>query len=316
MEDYFDRVIRKASVGPGLYRAQQPLTTLTWGELCEALEECFARRVPGASSRPLSSEDLTVFAEDEGLWGSGSMPPAMRRGEYGGDVSAVVVTLDSFKPFWKWFWQATATLRRTGAWEERNGMRGFAGFLKKVTANRVIARADPGTFLIRFSTSKLGAMAIHYKSHKAGVINVLVTVDSDGQLSVDGKKHRDLSALVMSTRNIRRLYPKNTRKELVFAPRQNGGYPQPRSSGSSGDAGGGRGEPRRGEEGAPNGGRGLGGERREAAVNGGALGGGGGRSRTEPWGPRGARRNYGAPPPAVTAVGMVSSHRQSLAYYA
>lgn len=315
MDDYFDRVIRKASVGPGLFRPQQPRTALTWGELCEALEKCFARRVPEASSRPLSSEDLRVFAEDEGLWGPGAMPPAMRSGEYGGDVSAVVVALDSFKPFLKWFWHATDTLRRTGVWGERNGMRGFAGFLKKVTANRLIARAERGTFLIRFSTSKLGAMAIHYKSHKGGVRNVLVSVDPDGQMSVDSKKHRNLSALVMSTRHIKRLYP-NTPKELVFGPPQHGGHPQPRSSGSGGDAGGGRGNPRGCEEGATHVSRGLGSDRREAAVNGGALGGGGGRSRTEPWGPRGARRNYGGPAAAVPAVGMVSSHRQSLANYA
>lgn len=262
--DAFDRIICSGA-GNGLYTQRQTSAPKTWRELCGILKSCFARRVPGAHGRPLSSEDLEVFAEDEALWGDGQAPPAARKSDYGGNVDEVVVPLENFRHFWRWFWLATDTLRLTMAWEagKQVGVRAFAGFMKKVTANRMIASAAPGTFLMRFSNSKGGALAVHYKNKRDQVISVLVDVDDGGQLSVppaEGTpkvKHRNLAALVMSVRHIQILHPDIPKKVVFATPRHRSSFTEGMRSGAGG-GGGRRSMGGDGRGGVPQGGGGYG----------------------------------------------------------
>lgn len=204
-----------------------PDGSISWGRLCTAIASYFAARVTGARDRPLTKADFELFAEDSALWVGPT--PAQLRARYDGDVAAVPITLEDFKPFWGWFWQAVATLKSTGAWSAGAGgaAPGFAGFVKKASLGRLLSRARPGTFLIRFSISKPGALAVHYSSFRnRGVVkNVVVNVNDRGELSFDtgDARYRNLDELALKTRQLMFLHP-NTPKNEVFS------RPQHRSS--------------------------------------------------------------------------------------
>ncbi|CAN0379272.1 unnamed protein product, partial [Hapterophycus canaliculatus] len=134
--------------------------------LCKAIGRYFARRVPGARARPLRAEDFELFASDGALWRRQDGPtPAKTAERRRMQVSQVPVSRKKLEPFWRWFWQAVTTLKRTSAWctgLESSPALGFAGFMRKEVALSLLSGARPGTFLIRFSTSTPGALAVHY----------------------------------------------------------------------------------------------------------------------------------------------------------
>lgn len=197
-----------------------PDGSISWGRLCTAIACYFAARVPGARDRPLTKADFELFAEDPALWVGPT--PAQVRARYDGDVAAVPITPEDFEPFWCWFWQAMVTLKSTGAWSAGSGgaAPGFAGFVKKASLGPLLSRAQPGTFLIRFSTSKPGALAVHYASSRdRGVVkNVVVNVNDRGELSFDtgNARYRNLDELALKTRQLVFLHP-NTPKAQVFS---------------------------------------------------------------------------------------------------
>lgn len=198
-----------------------------WGRLCEAIGRYFERRVLGAKIRRLEASDFDLFASDEALWRqSDGPPPAETALKHGRDVAGVPISRKKLEPFWRWFWQAVTTLRRTAAWSTGlNGPAlGFAGFMKKDAALTLLSSAEPGTFLIRFSTSKPGALAVHYvgsKGKRLGtVVSGIVNVSSAGALSVEKRggelTFHDLDDLVLSTEQLKILHP-GVPKEAVFA---------------------------------------------------------------------------------------------------
>lgn len=139
-------------------------------------------------------------------------------------MSEVLISRKKLKPFWAWFWQAATTLRRTPVWSkgEAGPASGFAGFMRKDVALGLLSRAAPGTFLVRFSTSKPGALAIHYmatsRSRRGTVVSGIVNVSKAGALSVENgtQTFHDLDDLVLSTEQLRFIHP-NVRKEDVFS---------------------------------------------------------------------------------------------------
>lgn len=200
---------------------------VSWGRLCEAIGRYFVRQVPGARDRPLQSSDFDLFASDEALWSREDGPSPKRAAErQDGRVSDVLISRRKLTPFWRWFWQAATTLRRTPAWS--TGASGFAGFMRKDKALNLLSCAEPGTFLVRFSTSKPGALAIHYvatsRSRRGQVVSGIVNVSRAGALSVENGRQtfHDLDDLVLSTEQLRFLHPK-VRKEDVFCRPQRRG---------------------------------------------------------------------------------------------
>lgn len=202
-----------------------------WGRLCEAIGRYFKERVLGALNRPLETSDFDLFASDAALWKKEDGPltsqaarQALAAGEtHPVDVSEVLLSRRKLKTFWKWFWQAVNTLRSTSAWSigVAGPALGFAGFMRKDVAISLLSKAQPGTFLIRFSTSKAGALAVHYMStspRKRGVVvSAIVNVSPAGALSVENgsRDYHDLDDLVLSIDQLKVLHP-NVRKEEVF----------------------------------------------------------------------------------------------------
>ncbi len=207
-------------------------SVVSWGRLCEAIGRYFKERVLGGLNRPLESSDFDLFASDAALWKREDGPltsQAARQAEAAGgtrpvDVSEVLLSRRKLKTFWKWFWQAVTTLRSTSAWSTgvAGPALGFAGFMRKDVALSLLSKAKPGTFLIRFSTSKAGALAVHYmstSSRKRGVVvSAIVNVSAAGALSVENgsRDYHDLDDLVLSTDQLKFLHP-NVRKEDVFS---------------------------------------------------------------------------------------------------
>lgn len=198
---------------------------VSWGRLCEAIGQYFVRRVPGARDRPLQSSDFDLFASDEALWNKEDGPaPARAARRQGGHVSEVLISRKKLEPFWRWFWEAATTLNRTPAWSTggTGPASGFAGFMKKDEALSLLSHAEPGTFLVRFSTSKPGALAIHYvatsRLRRGTVVSGIVNVSRAGALTVENGRQtfNNLDDLVLSTEQLKFLHP-NVRKEDVFS---------------------------------------------------------------------------------------------------
>lgn len=181
--------------------------------------------MPGADTRPLQSVDYDLFAEDSGLW-EGPCPAQIALAQRI-HVSQVMISREQIAPFWRWFWHATTTLRRTAAWVAGEGRaaRGFAGFIKKDSACALLACANPGTFLIRFSTSTPGALAVHYTSSRGqgSVTSVVVNVSARGELSCC-QEHgstgtfRTLDELALSTKQLVCLHPDIPKAEVFYRP--------------------------------------------------------------------------------------------------
>lgn len=222
----------------------------TWGDLCKAIGKYFTRRVPGGRARPLCASDFELFASDAALWRKQDGPtPAKTAEKRRMQVSEVPVSRKKLEHFWLWFWQAVTILKRTSAWcvgLESGPALGFAGFMRKEVALSLLKSADPGTFLIRFSTSTAGALAVHYaatsRSRRGTVVSGIVNVDKKRGLSVKkgNRTFHDLDDLVLSTEQLKfLLYHESgsggggggtvvVRKDEVF------GRPQRRESWSGG----------------------------------------------------------------------------------
>lgn len=208
---------------------------VTWGRLCVAIGRYFERKVPGARERPLESRDFDLFASDAALWRrkDGSLVSQAERKGFA-SVSEMSVSRERLETFWLWFWQAVTTLCSTSAWST-GGLRGrapgFAGFMRKDEALARLSGKEPGTFLIRFSMSERGALAVHYTSTSRGrrrgeLVGVIVQVSSAGELSIrDGKRpYHDLDDLVLSLEQLRFLHP-DVRKDDVFSrPERRGSW--------------------------------------------------------------------------------------------
>lgn len=215
-------------------------SSFSWERVCKSIAKCFRQRVPGARTRPLEQVDYDLFAEDSGLW-EGACPAQIAQAQ-GVHVSAVMISREQIAPFWRWFWQATTTLRRTAAWMAGEGCaaRGFAGFMKKDSACALLARANPGTFLIRFSTSTPGALAVHYTSSRGqgSVTSVVVKVNAGGELSCS-RRHgstgifRNLDELALSTSQLVYLHPDIPKAEVFHRPQHRNSWApgQPRMDG-------------------------------------------------------------------------------------
>ena len=191
---------------------------VTWGRLCVGIRRYFERKVPGARERPLESRDLHMFASAATIWQEDG-PPVVQAERIGVPVSELLLSRQKLETFWCWFWQAVTTLCVTSAWSagdqrQRVGRAlGFSGFMRRDEALGRLQGKRPGTFLIRFSTTRPGSLAVHYTStsrRRLGeVVSVLVKVSMAGELTVkNGRRPYDnLDDLVLSHHQLKFVYP-------------------------------------------------------------------------------------------------------------
>lgn len=206
---------------------------VTWGRLCVAIGRYFERKVPGARGRPLESADFDLFASDAALWKQedGGSPDSRAR-RHGANVVEVLLSRQKLDTFWRWFWQAVTTLCSTSAWSAGRWGRalGFAGFMRKDDALARLYGTAPGTFLIRFSTTQKGALAVHYTSTSRGrrgaLVSVIVNVSNAGELTIKNgnRPYHDLDDLVLSLEQLKFLHPDVRKNEVFSRPERRGSW--------------------------------------------------------------------------------------------
>lgn len=203
---------------------------IEWGELCSGMKRWFTRWVPGARSRPLEAEDFALFAEDPALWDRPC--PAIMAESAGVEVAAVRISRRKFKRFWRWFWKAIGTLCITGAWTagENVRIRCFAGFLSSSTAESLLTAAEPGTFLIRFSTSKPATLVVQFTTKDREVKKVAIDVLKTGQVkctvgSGEERTYRSLFAMALTLKQLSHLHPDWPKHEAFRLPQRRSTMP-------------------------------------------------------------------------------------------
>lgn len=203
---------------------------IEWGKLCLGMKRWFRKWVPGARNRPLEAKDLALFAEDPALWDKPC--PAIIAQNTGVDVAAVLISRRRFKRFWLWFWKAIGTLYATGAWTagEDVGIRCFAGFLSSSMANSLLNAAEPGTFLIRFSTSKHATLVVQYTSKYREVNKVAIDVLKTGHVtcsvgSGNPRTYRSLVSMALRLNQLTYLHPDLPKHEAFHMPQRRSTMP-------------------------------------------------------------------------------------------
>ncbi|CAM9559663.1 unnamed protein product, partial [Discosporangium mesarthrocarpum] len=254
---------------------------LEWGLICtQGLAWYFQNHVPGARERPLRVSDFSTFAEDESLWrGVGSpLQSAELQGLGRRELGQVLIERAQLAVFWEWLWAAVGVLQETGIWAPG---RGFEGFVDKRTAQSLLARALPGTFLFRLSSTNPGCLAVHYasSSSETGIRDVLVQVDGAGLHCVVGgrmKNYSNLDELVLSVEKLRLLHPNTPKRNCFHASSMSQGR-DGNGHRSRGGYGGTRRRSRSRSSGRSRGGGNEGGQRRLSSL--GFFPGSGGRER-------------------------------------
>ena len=122
-----------------------------WPNLASALRSSYCRVLPDAGRlRELTEADMQhIFVRH--LRGGG---------DGGGCAAGNAVSLASFASFWPWWVAILRTLRATlGLWCRDDPVR-IHGFVSKPAAEAALRESGLGTFLIRFSDSQLGYLAL------------------------------------------------------------------------------------------------------------------------------------------------------------
>lgn len=194
------------------------------------MKRWFTRWVPGARNRPLEEKDFALFAEDPALWDKPC--PAIIAESAGVEVAAVRIPRRRFKRFWLWFWKAIGTLCITGAWTagENVGIRCFAGFLSSSTAESLLTTAEPGTFLIRFSTSKHATLVVQFTSRDRVVKKVAIDVLRTGEVrcavgSGNPRTYKSLVLMALTLNQLIYLHPDCPKHEAFPLPQRRSTMP-------------------------------------------------------------------------------------------
>ncbi|CAI5703722.1 unnamed protein product [Peronospora effusa] len=113
----------------------------------------FATKLKGdAAKRPLSTRSIDFLSKSSLIWGHKSTAPAQRGG---------AVTLHMFAAFWAWFRPLVDCILYSTLWPHTEP-RLLHGLLSKGDCIRMLERAPPGTFLLRFSETRIRCLVIAY----------------------------------------------------------------------------------------------------------------------------------------------------------
>ncbi|KAF4127788.1 SH2 domain [Phytophthora infestans] len=105
-----------------------------------------------AAKRPLSSRSIDFLSKSSLVWGRDCAAPAQRGG---------AVSLRMFSAFWAWFRPLVDCILYSTLWPHTEP-RLLHGFLSKGACVSMLERAPPGTFLLRFSETRVRCLVIAY----------------------------------------------------------------------------------------------------------------------------------------------------------
>jgi hypothetical protein len=181
----------------------------------------FATKLKGdAAKRPLSTRSIDFLGKSSLIWGRGCAAPAQRGG---------AVSLRMFAAFWSWFRPLVDCILYSTLWPHTEP-RLLHGFLSKGACVGMLERAPPGTFLLRFSETRVRCLVIAYvrddqvvqfvpvtwKPERGGWFVALQGEGGSGNAESNGVTFPTLQELILSVNVLKFLFPQ-TPKEAVFA---------------------------------------------------------------------------------------------------
>lgn len=177
----------------------------------------FAAKLKGeAVKRPLSSRSIDFLSKSSLIWGYGNAAPAQRGG---------AVSLPMFSAFWGWFRPLIDCISYSTLWSHTQP-RLLHGFLSKGACVSMLERAPPGTFLLRFSETRMRCLVIAYVREDQCVQFVPVTwqpdrsgwfvaLQGEANSGNSGVTFSTLQELILSVNVLKFLFPQ-TPKEAAF----------------------------------------------------------------------------------------------------
>lgn len=163
-----------------------------------------------AVTRPLSLRSIDFLSKSTLVWGG--TVPAQQDGH---------VSLEMFAVFWRWFVPLTECILYSHLWSYTQP-RLLHGFLSKGACVNMLQRAPPGTFLLRFSETRLRCFVIVYVHDDGCVQFVPVTrkpQESGWYVALQednsGVTFPTIQDLILSVTVLKYLFPQ-TPKEVAF----------------------------------------------------------------------------------------------------
>ncbi|GMF26827.1 unnamed protein product [Phytophthora lilii] len=178
----------------------------------------FATKLKGdAAKRPLSTRSIDFLSKSSLIWGPGCAAPAQRGG---------AVSLRMFAAFWGWFRPLVDCILFSTLWPHTEP-RLLHGFLSKGACVSMLERAPPGTFLLRFSETRVRCLVIAYVRDDQCVQFVpvawlpertgwFVALQGVGDAESNGVTFPTLQELILSVNVLKFLFPQ-TPKEKAFS---------------------------------------------------------------------------------------------------
>ncbi|KAL3658949.1 hypothetical protein V7S43_016087 [Phytophthora oleae] len=200
-------------------RQMQELNDIPLDWIAPQVSCFFATKLKGeAAKRPLSTRSIDFLSKSSLIWGPGSVAPAQRGG---------AVTLRMFAAFWAWFRPLVDCIQYSTLWPHTEP-RLLHGFLSKGACVSMLERAPPGTFLLRFSETRVRCLVIAYVRDDQYVQFVPVTWqpersgwfvalqgEANGSAESNGVTFSSLQELILSVNVLKFLFP-HTSKETAF----------------------------------------------------------------------------------------------------
>ncbi|KAG3022702.1 hypothetical protein PC121_g8332 [Phytophthora cactorum] len=180
----------------------------------------FATKLKGdAARRPLSTRSIDFLSKSSLIWGRGCAAPAQRGG---------AVSLRMFTAFWAWFRPLVDCILYSTLWPHTEP-RLLHGFLSKGACVSMLERAPPGTFLLRFSETRVRCLVIAYvrddqyvqfvpvtwQPERGGWFVALQGNTNTGDAENNGVTFPTIQEVILSVNVLTFLFP-HTPKEAAF----------------------------------------------------------------------------------------------------
>ncbi|KAF1773319.1 CHAT domain [Phytophthora cactorum] len=180
----------------------------------------FATKLKGdAARRPLSTRSIDFLSKSSLIWGRGCAAPAQRGG---------AVSLRMFTAFWAWFRPLVDCILYSTLWPHTEP-RLLHGFLSKGACVSMLERAPPGTFLLRFSETRVRCLVIAYvrddqcvqfvpvtwQPERGGWFVALQGDTNTGDAENNGVTFPTIQEVILSVNVLTFLFP-HTPKEAAF----------------------------------------------------------------------------------------------------
>ncbi|OWZ20348.1 hypothetical protein PHMEG_0005243 [Phytophthora megakarya] len=209
----------KDGFSAAVVRQMQELKDIPLDWIAPQVSCFFATKLKGdAAKRPLSTRSIDFLSNSSLIWGQGCAAPAQRGG---------AVSLRMFAAFWAWFRPLVDCILYSTLWPHTEP-RLLHGFLSKGACVSMLERAPPGTFLLRFSETRVRCLVIAYVRDDQYVQFVPVTwqpvrggwfVALQGETNSDAESNGvtfpSLQELILSVNVLKFLFP-HTLKAAAF----------------------------------------------------------------------------------------------------